>query len=138
MRPFHSFLFAAAGLLALQSCSVAQPKSASPKTVLLDYYFNNEYKKDASGKMVRFHYTWEDPTNSGFSMWGERFRAAGAVTDSLPVAPTRENLAKASVYIIVDADTDKETASPHYIQPDHISAITDWVKQRRRTGNAGQ
>lgn len=130
MKPFRNLLIAAGALVAMQSCSVAQSNnSTKEKTVLLDYYFNNEYKKDKSGNMVRFHYTWEDPANSGFSMWGERFRAAGAKTDSLPVAPTRENLSKASVYIIVDADTEKESPNPNYIQPDHIKAIAEWVKQ---------
>lgn len=129
MKSFRLFLFATTSLLAIQSCSVAQSSGSKQKTVLLDYYFNNEYKKDANGNMVRFHYTWEDPTNSGFSMWGERFRAAGALTDSLPVAPAKENLAKASVYIIVDADTEKESPNPNYIQPAHISAISDWVKK---------
>ena len=30
------------------------------KKVVLDYYFNNENKKDAFGQMERFHYTWEE------------------------------------------------------------------------------
>jgi len=130
MKPFRFFLFLAGSLLALQSCTVAQSgNTGKSKTVLLDYYFNHEYRKDKSGNTERFHYTWEDPTNSGFSMWGERFRAAGAITDSLGEAPTAGNLARASVYIIVDADNEKETASPNYILPEHITAISEWVKK---------
>ena len=98
------------------------------KKVMLDYYFNNEYKKDAAGNMNRFHYTWEDKAMSGYSIWGDIFRSSGAETLSLETAPTTENLKQADVYIIVDADTEKETAKPNYIQPADIKAITAWVK----------
>jgi len=98
------------------------------KTILLDYYFNNEWKKDANGKMVRWHYTWEDKSNSGFSMLGDIFNRYGAVTKSLEVAPTAQNLKGVSVYIIVDPDTEKETEKPNYVQVQHINAIADWVK----------
>jgi len=40
------------------------------KTVLLDYYFNNERRKDITGASVRWRYTWEDRANSGFSLLG--------------------------------------------------------------------
>jgi len=98
------------------------------KKVLLDYYYNNEYKKDAFGQMERFHYTWEDEANSGFSMLGSIFRQHGAKTEQLVVAPTAANLKNASVYIITDPDTDKETAQPHYMQPAEAAVIADWVK----------
>ena len=98
------------------------------KTVLLDNYFNNEWKKDGIGKMVRYHYTWDDKSNSGFSMWGDIFNIYGVKTKSLETAPTRDNLKGASVYVIVDPDTKKETDQPNFIQPDHAAAITDWVK----------
>jgi unsaturated rhamnogalacturonyl hydrolase len=101
---------------------------AKEKKVLLDYYFNNEYKKDASGQMKRFHYTWEDEANSGFSVFGSIFRQNGATTDSLSVAPTAALLKNAAVYIIVDPDTDKETAKPNYMQPEDAQVIYDWVK----------
>ena len=98
------------------------------KTVLLDNYFNNEWKKDGTGKMIRYHYTWNDKSNSGFSMLGDIFNIYGVKTTSLETAPTRDNLEGASVYIIVDPDTKKETDQPNFIQPDHAAAITDWVK----------
>ncbi len=98
------------------------------KKVLLDTYFNNEYKKDAFGQQVRFHYTWEDQANSGFSLFGSLFRQNGAQTASLPTAPRAASLKGAAVYIIVDPDTDKETAQPNYMQPEHARAIYDWVK----------
>src|SRR5215212_3042658 len=85
------------------------------ETVLLDYFFNNEWKKDSSGSNVRFHYTWEDKANSGFFQLGEIFRKNGMQTKSLESAPTKRNLKNASIYIIVDPDTEKETERPNYI-----------------------
>ena len=102
-------------------------RAAKGKTVLLDYYFNNEWKKDATGRNVRWHYTWEDRSNSGFSLLGDIFNRYGAATKSLDLAPTADRLAGANVYIIVDPDTDKETATPNYINADHAGAIANWV-----------
>jgi hypothetical protein len=81
---------------------------APPKhnTVLLDYYFNNEWKKNASGNEVRFHYVWEDSANSGYSVLGQIFRSQGMQTGSLETAPAKKNLKKAGIYIIVDPDTE--------------------------------
>lgn len=98
------------------------------RTVLLDYYFNNEHKKDITGTNVRYHYTWEDQANSGFSFWGSVFRRHGLHTDSLAVAPTAERLRKAAVYIIVDPDNEKESPAPNYPSPTDIQAIYDWVR----------
>jgi unsaturated rhamnogalacturonyl hydrolase len=98
------------------------------RTVLLDYYFNNEHKKDITGATVRFHYVWEDEANSGFSYWGTIFHRHGLRTDSLAVAPTAERLKKAAAYIIVDPDDEKESPMPHYPSEADIQAIHDWVK----------
>src|SRR5262249_47859444 len=32
------------------------------------------------------------------------------------------------IYIIVDPDTKAETENPNFIEPQHVKAITDWVK----------
>lgn len=98
------------------------------KTVLLDYYYNNETKKDASGKNTRYHYTWEDKANSGFSFFGNIFQQHGAATTSLMYPPSASSLKGANVYIIVDPDSEKETDKPNYIQPAHITTIANWVK----------
>jgi unsaturated rhamnogalacturonyl hydrolase len=98
------------------------------KTVVLDYYFNNERRKDITGASVRYHYTWEDKANSGYSLWGHIFRLNGAHTDSLPAAPTAQDLSKASVYIIVDPDDDREVPSPNYPSEKDIKAVEDWVR----------
>jgi unsaturated rhamnogalacturonyl hydrolase len=107
---------------------VQKQNAGKGKKVVLDYYFNNEWKKDATGTNVRWHYTWEDKSNSGFSMLGDIFNIHGARTKVLDQAPTAANLKGAQVYIIVDPDTEKETESPNYIQPEHIRSIVDWVK----------
>lgn len=105
----------------------AEPQTGNGKTVVLDYYFNNETRKNKLGETERYHYTWEDKTNSGFWLWGNIFRSKGAQTISLEQAPTAASLGKASVYIIADPDTEKETAKPNYIQADHIKTLRTWV-----------
>ena len=98
------------------------------KTVMLDYYFNSETKKDSTGRLVPYHYKWEEMPNSGFSFWGNVFRNYGVKTEALMEAPTSANLERANIYIIVDPDTKEENEHPNFIEPAHIKAITDWVK----------
>jgi len=107
---------------------LADRSQGKGKTVLLDYYFNSEHHKDVTGVPVRFHYIWEEWDNNGYGLWGHVFRQYGMVTDSLPVAPTAANLKKASVYIIVDPDNEKESPAPNFIQTADITAIESWVK----------
>jgi len=47
----------------------------------------------------------------------------------LPEPPTAVNLANASVYIIVDPDTPKETSDPKYVSEKDASVIADWVRR---------
>lgn len=98
------------------------------KTVLLDYYFNNEWKRDATGTSVRWHYTREDKSNSGFAMLGDIFNRYGVQTKSLEILPTSATLKNASIYIMVDPDTEKETEKPKYVGPKEAIAISNWVK----------
>jgi len=98
------------------------------KTVLLDDYFNHETKKDDGGRSIRWHYKWDEWDNNGFSIWGNAFQNYGAKLDTLSAEPSASNLARASVYIIVDPDTNKESAEPKYIQPRDADAIAEWVK----------
>ncbi|MBL0131734.1 MAG: glycoside hydrolase family 88 protein [Chitinophagaceae bacterium] len=102
-------------------------RTGKGKIVLLDNFFNNEWKKDASGTPVRWHYTWEDKSNGGYAMLGEIFRRFGAKTKSLGKWPTSTDLKGASVYIIVDPDTDKETDNPRYLNPKDAISISNWV-----------
>ena len=98
------------------------------KVVVLDNYYNNEWKKDATGTMVPYHYTWNDKTNGGFAMLGDIFRMHGVTTRSLIDAPSASCLKGANMYIIVDPDTEKETEKPNYIEKAQTQAIAAWVK----------
>jgi unsaturated rhamnogalacturonyl hydrolase len=97
------------------------------KVIGLDYYYNNEWKKKDTS-VYRYHYIWEDTTDSGFSEWGKIFDRMGADTDTMMSAPTDSLLRRLSVYIIVDPDTPKETEAPHSLEPPAIEAIERWVK----------
>lgn len=99
------------------------------KNVLVDDFFNHELRKGKLGKDEVWHYKVGERLDSGYYAWESIFRGMGSKVGMLSAAPTAENLAGTSVYIIVDPDTDKETANPNYIQPQHIKAIADWVKK---------
>ena len=114
------------------------------KTVLLDSYFNDEHKKDAiTGKIISYHYKWDEMDNDGFSVLGHIFNNYGLKTETLNQPPTSANLRSASAYIIVDPDIPKENINAKYIEDAHIKAISDWVKEggvllvlNNDTGNA--
>ncbi|MCR8561629.1 DUF4350 domain-containing protein [Mucilaginibacter sp. BJC16-A38] len=96
--------------------------------VTLDYYFNHEVHKTAAGKTERYHYLWDEKANSGFSIFGDAFKRAGATLDTLGDAPTTARLKGTTIYIIVDPDTKKESPNPNYIQQKDINEIAAWVK----------
>lgn len=99
------------------------------KTVVLDDYFNHEVRKSKiHGRDEVWHYKWDEMPDAGFYAWGQMFKSLGARLRQLPTAPTSRTLAGADVYIIVDPDTDKETANPNFVEPQHVKAIADWVR----------
>jgi unsaturated rhamnogalacturonyl hydrolase len=98
------------------------------KVVGLDNFYNNEWKKDKSGKSIPFHYLWEDQAESGFSELKGIINKLGAETATLRKAPTLADLGKFSIYFIVDPDTPLETEKPNYLEADAIKQIVDWVK----------
>lgn len=104
------------------------PAVGKGKTVLLDNYFNNEFRTDINDKKEGFHYLWNEWDNNGFGILGEQIRNYGAKTKTLKDAPTAINLANADVYVIVDPDTKKETANPNFMDAASIANITTWVK----------
>lgn len=95
------------------------------KVVLLDDHFNREVRK-TDGTV--WHYKWEEKNHGGFYALGEHFKSYGATLDTLSAAPTAANLKNASVYIIVDPDTEKETEKPNFISATDAKTIADWVK----------
>ncbi|HEU4551618.1 MAG TPA: DUF4350 domain-containing protein [Chitinophaga sp.] len=101
---------------------------AQEKNVTLDSWFNNEHQKNAAGKMVSFHYKWEETGNNGFSKLGDAFKAQGATLHTLYAAPTAATLENADIYIIVDPDNAKESPDPKFIRKQDVAAISRWVK----------
>jgi hypothetical protein len=97
--------------------------------VVLDSWFNNEHIKDASGKLISYHYKWEETDNGGFSIFGEAFKHNGGQLSTLYEEPTAARLANADIYIIVDPDTKKETPNPKYIESKDVKAISEWVEK---------
>ncbi|HSU27354.1 MAG TPA: glycoside hydrolase family 88 protein [Chitinophagaceae bacterium] len=98
------------------------------KTVVMDNYFNRENKEDAFGKNSVFHYKWWEKDNGGFGFMGHIFNKYGVATQSLDDAPAANNLKNASIYFLIDPDWPKENKHPNYIEPQHINAIYNWVK----------
>lgn len=122
------------GLGAFIKCAVEveawqNAQKYKPSTVVLDNYFNNEFKKYPNGTEYSYHYTWNDRANSGFHVWGNLFERAGATLKTLKEAPKKKNLKNANVYIIVDPDDEKETAQPNFISANDIKQIKNWVKK---------
>lgn len=100
------------------------------KTIMLDDHFNHEIRKSKNlpGDEA-WHYKWNERYDAGFYAWGEIFRSMGAGLAMLSGEPTTTNLNGASIYIIVDPDTENETAKPNFVEPRHVKAISDWVKR---------
>lgn len=98
------------------------------KTVLLDNYFNNEYRKGANGQMAPFHYIWDEKDYDGFSTLRNIFESYGVQAKTLKAAPTAQALKGANIYIVVDPDNAKETARPNLITEKDASAVAAWVK----------
>jgi unsaturated rhamnogalacturonyl hydrolase len=103
-------------------------KLAAGKKVYLDNYFNNEWRVGPSGKQEKWHYVWGERDNGGYSMLGRIFQQFGAETILTSSMPTATALKDARIYIMVDPDTQKETASPNYMNTEHATVIRDWVK----------
>ncbi|WP_312329946.1 glycoside hydrolase family 105 protein [Sphingobacterium sp.] len=115
-------------ILAASEVELAQGKKGKKQHVVtLDNYFNNEYKKTASGELKPYHYLWDGDDNNGFSLLGRIFEKNGGKLNTLKTAPTLNNLLKSNIYIIVDPDTEKETEQPHFMSETHAQQIAQWV-----------
>lgn len=106
----------------------ALPKPGKGLTVTVDNFFNNEYMNGPTGDKIPFHYLWNEDDNNGFSLFGKVFNDAGVKTSTLSTAPTATNLKGSNIYIIVDPDTEKETANPNFMNAAHAKQISEWVK----------
>jgi unsaturated rhamnogalacturonyl hydrolase len=107
---------------------LATLKMGKGKTVLLDDYYNAERKKDITGKIMPYHYKWEEMDNNGFSILGHVFNNYGVKTTTLSESPSVKNLKNADIYFIVDADNISDNPTPNYVQQKEVNVISDWVK----------
>lgn len=103
----------------------AIPKTGAGLTITVDNFFNHEVRKDGS----TWHYVWDEMDNGGYSLWGEIFHNRGVRTAIQPAAPTAANLAQTNIFLMVDPDTDKETATPNYMTPAYADVLYDWVNK---------
>ncbi|MCX2476999.1 hypothetical protein OQZ33_21880 [Pedobacter sp. MC2016-05] len=102
---------------------------ASAQVVTVDNYFNQETKPALAGKKASFHYLWNDESMTGFSIFGNSFRAGGAkVLNVLAEGPTASNLNESDIYIIVDPDNLKDNPNPNFMNDTDADAIAKWVK----------
>jgi unsaturated rhamnogalacturonyl hydrolase len=97
------------------------------RVVGLDCFYNSEWKTGKDGIRRRYHYTWDDTANSGFSILGSIVRGLGAATVHMAAGPTTESLQRLGVYVIVDPDTPQETEAPQYIEAPAADVIERWV-----------
>jgi hypothetical protein len=116
----HQFLL----LLFLFACISSQNSSAQ-RIVGLDNWFNRETNATTGQP---FHYLWTDTEWSGYSRWGDIFKAKGASITTIE-KPTASVLKTIDIYIIVDPDTASESKAPNYIMNDDIKAVKKWVKK---------
>lgn len=112
-------------MAAVEMENIARGRVGAGKTVMLDDYFNHEVRPDGSV----WHYKWNEKGHPGFYAFGEQFKSYGATLATLSQNPTAANLSGASVYIIVDPDTEKETPKPNFISETDVKAIAAWVKK---------
>jgi unsaturated rhamnogalacturonyl hydrolase len=115
------------GCLPLPACAETGPAPVQQKRVVLDNYYNNEWRTDRAGVSVRYHYLWQDTANSGFSLLGDIVTGLGARVDTLCRRPDSQNLRDADVYVIVDPDTPKESEHPMVIDTAAAKNIASWV-----------
>src|ERR1700744_188033 len=119
-----AFLMASTEMEAAQTATLGRGK-----TILLDAWFNSQTRKDASGRMVSYHYKWDDFSNSGYSLFGHLLREYGLKTDTLYKAPTVQDPDKAQIYLIVSPDNLDWNKNPHYMTADDALPIAEWVKE---------
>lgn len=117
--------FKALSLAVMFISSLSLMNSFAQPVVGLDNWFNRETNAKTGQP---YHYLWTDTEFSGYSRWGEIFKARGASLSTVE-KPLNGSLAKINVYIIVDPDTTTESKTPNYILPDDIKAIKKWVKK---------
>ncbi|MBK8811877.1 MAG: glycoside hydrolase family 88 protein [Acidobacteria bacterium] len=112
-------------MAALEIEHLERGRAGAGKRVVLDDFYNHEVRPDGSV----WHYKWDEKNHPGFYALGEHFKSFGAQLEKLSSRPSPQNLKAASVYLIVDPDTEKETPKPNFINAADAEAIARWVKK---------
>ncbi|HLT88135.1 MAG TPA: glycoside hydrolase family 88 protein [Sphingobacterium sp.] len=115
-------------ILAASEIEFAKTAKGRKANVTLDNYYNNEYKKVPDGQLKPYHYLWDGQDNNGFFLLGRIFEQYGGNLSTLREAPTQQKLADSDIYVIVDPDTEKETANPNFMNETDANEIADWVR----------
>jgi len=102
---------------------------AQEKSVMLDYFYNSELKKNTDGTESLYRYTWESSDLRSYSIWGNIMKAKGIKLSSLETKATIQDLKKADVYIVADPDNFKDKPNPNYMNAVDAKAIASWVKK---------
>jgi unsaturated rhamnogalacturonyl hydrolase len=106
-----------------------QSMLARGQVVMQDAWFNSQQRVNDAGVKERFHYKWDDYSDSGYSLFGKMFANHGAELATLPAAPTVENLSAAQYYIIVSPDIPAKNPAPHYVQAKDAEQVAEWVRR---------
>ncbi len=118
-----------AKLFILFIVSLPLTSNSQQKTVMLDYFYNSEVKKNADGTESLYRYTWESTDLRSYSIWGNIMKAKGIKLSSLETKATIQDLKKADVYIVADPDNFKDKPNPNYMNAVDAKAIASWVKK---------
>lgn len=102
---------------------------AQQKSVMLDYFYNSELKKNTDGTESLYRYTWESTDLRSYSIWGGIMKAKGIKLSSLETKATKQALKNADVYIVADPDNFKDKPNPNYMNAADAKTIASWVKK---------
>jgi unsaturated rhamnogalacturonyl hydrolase len=109
--------------------SLPLTSNSQQKTVMLDYFYNSEVKKNADGTESLYRYTWDSKDLRSYSIWGGIMSAKGIKLSSLETKATIQDLKKADVYIVADPDNFRDKPNPNYMNATDAKAIASWVKK---------
>jgi unsaturated rhamnogalacturonyl hydrolase len=118
-----------AKLFTLFILSLPLTSNSQQKTVMLDYFYNSEVKKNADGTESLYRYTWDSKDLRSYSIWGGIMSAKGIKLSSLETKATLQDLKKADVYIVADPDNFRDKPNPNYMNATDAKAIASWVKK---------
>ena len=82
-------------LISIALLSLSLASAAQQKTVMLDYFYNSEVKKNADGSESLYRYTWDSKDLRSYSIWGNIMGSKGIKLTSLETKATKQALKNA-------------------------------------------